>query len=230
MNNKNIISDKDLVLSIFEKIEKANYANEILNIFDDFQIIKKDKIDPIKYPRIKFSVSKNDINDLKKKGRLNDEFEFIFNEKYLEEQSVEFKIMYSILWKNGDLGKENTIIRGILNESQEKESALVFKHFGKYLEDKDKNIPIIDMHTIRAFAFWKIYKNEIDSINNQIRKSKSKTELNIEYYKKLGALTFKEMPLIASYVSWVKSHKLYTNKELSFNIDNVIFALGKYLS
>ena len=76
--------------------------------------------------------------------------------------TIKYKLLYSIIWKNGDLLKVKHIIQGILEseienvdnndkEFVEKQDSLVFYQFGKYLTKKN-NEPIIDQHVVRAFA------------------------------------------------------------------------------
>jgi len=60
------------------------------------------------------------------------------------------KLLYSVLWKNGDLGKERHIVEGVYGNAQDQKSGIVFYEFGGYLQGR--NTFIMDQHTLRCFA------------------------------------------------------------------------------
>src|SRR5690606_32497026 len=97
------------------------------------------------------------------------------------------KLLYSVLWKNGDLLKVKHIIEGIVSEEiDDKENGLVFYQFGKYLA-KMPGEPIIDQHVLRAFGAYKA--------NGDKEKLKR--------LKRLSLITIKEKKLIYEYKSWL---------------------------
>jgi hypothetical protein len=110
--------------------------------------------------------------------------------------------MYSILWKNGDLGKERHIIAGIENYDPTS-NGTVFHQFGRYLSNKKE--PIIDQHTIRAY---KIYIGA-----------------DVEECCKIKAIGNKDTNIVNQYKDWVKNLK---KPNLQYEIDKIIFATGKY--
>ena len=64
-----------------------------------------------------------EINYISMDNRLN------ISKEELDKQSLLTKLLYSIIWKNGDLGKEKHIIEGVLNFNKIDEKGLVFYHF-----------------------------------------------------------------------------------------------------
>ena len=125
-------------------------------------------------------------------------------------------MLYSIVWKNGDLKKIKHIIKGISevnDSSSEQDDALVFYQFGKYLT-KNTGQPIIDQHVIRAFA---VYKS---------------TDYNrVEELQRLETLKKTHKPLINDYINWLQGDELSDEikaiSDYSYYIDKLLFATGK---
>ena len=130
----------------FKKLCSMKSIDEIDALYDEFNIIKKDKT---AYPDIEFNITVNEINELKQKGFITDE-NIITSEISKRDLTALEKLLYSVLWKNGDVKKLKHIICGIYGIET---SATVFNQFGKFLENKDE--PIIDQHVIRAFILYK---------------------------------------------------------------------------
>lgn len=122
--------------------------------------------------------------------------------------------MYAVLWKNGDLKKIKHIIKGINNKDNlVVEEGIVFHQFGRFLTGQIGE-PIIDQHVIRAFA---VYRHHDDD--------------GITKYRKLEALDKKHLLLIKAYKDWLNgatiSSKLKANRDYSYYIDQLLFAVGK---
>lgn len=71
------------------------------------------------------------------------------------------KLLYAVLWKNGDLGKENHLISGIQGKEHQQKFGTVFYEFGGYLSGK--NNYILDQHTLRCFAVYESSEETIAS-------------------------------------------------------------------
>lgn len=199
----------EIVNQVFKKIEEANNVEDVISILLDFE---KYKMSDYAYPQIGFKIEKEEIEALKKNGIITDENLLATN----FEGDTLSKLLYAVLWKNGDLIKIKHIINGIVSEENDdyKESAIVFYQFGKYLTKKGN--PIIDQHTLRAFGIYKANGNSIE----------------IERFRNLSIITKKEKYLIEDYIRWLKTdlkETLRTDKDYSYYVDKVLFAVGKSL-
>jgi len=217
-----------LVERVFDVITTANTLTQIQNLLISEPELKANKINTLKYPRIEFNFSSNDINNLLSKNYISDDYKLKISSIELEKESVLTKLLYSIIWKNGDLGKEKHILEGISNRDKNDDKALVFYQFGKYLGDPSRKEPIVDQHTLRAYGVFLCIKNEIGRIIEKIPNRKKNTApLNDDYYRKLSSTTKKEIPLIQDYKNWIMSHKLYSDIDFVYTLDLVLFSLGK---
>lgn len=130
------------------------------------------------------------------------------------------KLLYLMVWKQGDLDKFDQIIEGmkspkVIEIAYEKEKKpYVFYQFGRHIMYDE---PIVDQHSIRSFVAFielnlisidlKPYKTDFKSITDSSKISKE---------------------LIIHYVKWVKM--LTKNEENEIDkIDEMMFCLGKYL-
>lgn len=207
---------KKITNQVFDLIKKSKTTEDIDKILDTLNIPIKNRMKSDAYPQIKFKLEKSEIdtlinNDLIDKNTLT--FHKNITEKLTDPLT---KLLYSTLWKNGDLKKIKHIIKGITkvnDNSNEQEEALVFYQFGKYLT-KTPGQPIIDQHVIRAYA---VYKSNDDN--------------DIETLRKLETLKKAHKTLINDYINWLQSDEL--NNELkakadyTYFIDKVLFATGK---
>jgi hypothetical protein len=198
------------------KIKKSKNTEDIDRIHESMQIPNKNRMNSDTYPQIKFKLEKSDI-DLLIYNDIIDKDTLIFKKDITAKLTDPLtKLLYSTVWKNGDLKKIKHIIRGVneVNDlSNEQEEALVFYQFGKYLTKKSGQ-PIIDQHVIRAFAVYK-----------------STDDINLETLQKLETLKKKHKPLINDYINWLNSEEL-TNElkaisDYTYYIDKLLFATGK---
>jgi hypothetical protein len=196
-----------LVKEIFEKINEAKTINDLKGI-EEYESLSKYKMDYKNYPRIEFAITEKEINSLFPRNNL-DELTII------PETPLE-KLLYAVIWKNGDLKKIKHIVHGIKNnstEDEEKETGIVFNQFGKYLANRSSQ-PIIDQHVLRAFNYW----THID---------------NSEKAEKITTINKKHLNLINDYKNWIKG--LIANNDLNkmdnseslYLVDRILFALGK---
>jgi hypothetical protein len=196
---------KKLVDKIFKEIEKATTINnlkEILNKFDSKYVMSETK-----YPKIEFSISKEEFDNLNDFSLNDDNIELIND---AVQGNTLAKLLYALAWKNGDLVKLHHIIKGIKNVDEvldDKNDGLVFYQFGKYLTKKN-NEPIVDQHVLRAFAVYK--ETSIEEISN---------------HQKLELINKSNKFLISEYKTWLG--KLKNESGSVYHIDKILFALGK---
>lgn len=108
-----------------------------------------------KFPRLHLRLSKTEMDELKSLEVLNEKMQL--NTKLAEgvlpkgrPMTALEKLMYAMLWKNGDLGKERHLVAGVYNEGHDQKTGTVFYEFGGYLSGR--NNFILDQHTLRCFA------------------------------------------------------------------------------
>ena len=203
----------EIVTQTFEKLLTSKTIDEVERILDDLKIDMKYRMDDKVYPRLKFKITKEEIEELKERG-------VITTDNLLADLSNAdplTKLLYSVSWKNGDLKKVKHIIEGIVSGQQdEKENGLVFYQFGKYLTKKPGE-PIIDQHVLRAFG---VYKANGD-------------KEKIDRFKRLSLITKKEKELIDQYKLWLRTNltkELRDNDNYSYHVDKVLFAVGKSIN
>ncbi len=212
MNNQ---ESKEFSNAIFDRIIQSKSILEIERIADIMNIPTGERMSTDSYPKIEFSINQNEIKSLKDKKIIDANLNFTkdVSSKLTDPLS---KLLYSISWKNGDLKKIKHIIKGIEDgedDSIQKDDALVFYQFGKYLTKKSGQ-PIIDQHVIRSYA---IYCSEnLEEIGR---------------LRKLKTLNKSHKILINQYKLWLSSNQL--NQELkneadyTYYIDKLLFATGK---
>jgi hypothetical protein len=214
---------QDQIKGIFKQIENATSIEELKSIENQDQYAylkdKKFNIPESKYPRLDISLTKEDITSLKEKNFLDKDGvlckSIATKNDLLTPLSPLEKLLYSILWKNGDLGKEKHIHDGVIGRD-DKKNALVFYYFGKHLAEKSN--PIIDQHVIRA---WKSFKAVNDESQN--------------FEEKLGEkdVTRKDKEVCEDYIDWQNKIKMKIKKDVhidfAYYVDRLLFALGKYL-
>ena len=200
----------EIIRRTFEKLLKSKTVDEVEEILDDLEIDKKNRMDDNSYPRLKFKITKEEINGLKENGIITADnlLTDISNADTLT------KLLYAVSWKNGDLKKVKHIIEGIISgQEDDKENGIVFYQFGKYLTKKSGE-PIIDQHVLRAFG---IFKADGD-------------KEKIEKLRRLSLITKREKELIEQYKQWLQTdltNELRDNDNYSYHVDKVLFAVGK---
>lgn len=205
---------KHYIDQIFNSIEQALSIQDLENILNSNELLVKNKMDVNSYPKIEFSITENEIQELLVNGYLNSDLTFsnTISSKITDPLT---KLLYSIVWKKKDLKKEKQIIKGILGVKElnkKMNSSLVFYQFGKYLT-KLQGQPIIDQHVIRAFRIYmETDNNKIDSI----RKIKALNKRHEDYF------TEYKLWLVNGIKPELKRQQNYTDY-----IDKILFAAGK---
>jgi hypothetical protein len=206
---------KELVKTVFSLIEKAKSTDDILSIINCQEIsefnhlLVKNAVKTNTFPQINFQFTKDDVKVLENYFE-NDEFKI---------KDPLSKLLYSLAWKNGDLGKIKRIYEGVvaeLNNSDEKvNQALVFHQFGKHLANPVGQ-PIIDQHVIRAYAIY-VSEGLIDD--------------DIDKIRRIEEITLKHNHFVDGYVNWIKgiTEKLdiKDKRDFIYQVDRLLFAVGK---
>lgn len=207
VDNMNDEEAKNLVDNIFSKIESANSFEELEQIEID-ESIAKFKMDLEKYPPLKLVINEKDIDKLIETGIIDKSSLSFIDDVDSKIEDPLAKLLYAILWKQGDLLKISHVLKGIRRNGNDSKSGVVFHQFGRHLSNPE-NEPIIDQHVIRAFA---------------IRQESEK----IKYWRKLGLITNKEahITIVDEYCAWLKNSKGWSKKEIDI-VDKILFATGK---
>ena len=209
------------VAKLFKAIEQAKSFNDLIEIERSDQFTDKERGQNFpgrRYPQLKFSITPDDIVTLKESKLLEEDGSLSLNcaSEDILKTPLE-KLLFSVLWKNGDLGKEKHITDGIMgnrdNRRVKDETGLVFYFFGKHLIQKTN--PIIDQHVIRAFMLYEVVNNK-----------------NYEDYKKIvgkETVNTKDKPICLKYIKWQNEHVLKKADPamFSYHLDRLLFGLGK---
>jgi hypothetical protein len=214
---------KILVNEIFNLVENlalnTEVSKQISDIFKKYPFLLRTKPNTAKFPRLRFNLNIDDINNLKRNKLINENNKISLEHFDLANLSPLEKLLYSILWKQGDLGKEKHIISGVLNSSQG-DDGLVFYYFGQHLQCKLEN-PIVDQHVIRAFRVKECH--ELEKIKN----------IRIKDFNIGKKDSIDKKNVIENYLNWHKSirikHEKNQQEDLTYNLDLLFFALGKFI-
>ncbi len=196
---------------VFDAIQKATTIHEIEKIADSHAELKNNKMQEEKYPKIMFGILPEEIRALEGSNTIDNNF-YLSSDISSRLSDPLTKLLYAVIWKNGDLRKINHIIKGILstegNEyNQEKSASVVFYQFGRHLAHS-KEEPIIDQHVIRAFGVFK--------------------GLNLRHLKTVTGKDHKK--LINEYKLWLTDalkEELKCIPDYKFHIDRLLYSLGK---
>lgn len=219
----------ELIKKVFSFIEKNELTESSLDDLTkeleeqsiDVSLIKsfkENKFNTKQYPKLNITIGcdkegniiQSEIEHLES---ISDKNFKKLTEHVEKSDDVYLKLLYAIVWKQGDLTKLDGIIKGITNKSDESKTGTTFKSFGKHLRDKSN--PIIDQHVIRAYL-------AITDTNNQhlyaIRKLKDN-------------FIDKKQKEIENYKTWLNNiyqstiHK--DNIDFFYYVDQILFTLGK---
>ena len=210
---------KVLIDTIFSLISNATTIHDLQNILEHPALLKS-RMDNSKYPKIEFSISDKEIESMIDSGILNSDLTFS-NTISSQLKDPITKLLYAMIWKNGDLKKEKHICQGILDSNKvevNRKSTFVFYQFGKYLT-KTKGQPIIDQHVLRAFAIF--VEIEGENVNEE----------KVDEIRRTTILKVGDVDLIKKYKTWLLSVSLNDeNKnflDYTYYIDKILFATGK---
>jgi hypothetical protein len=144
LNMMEVIKHQQTVDGLRSAIHSMEFGDDVLK-----------KAPGEKFPRMRLRLAIEEMNELKKCGVLTEELQLSsrLSSGVLangQEMSTLEKLLYSVLWKNGDLGKERHIVEGVYGSPRHQKTGTVFYEFGGYLQGR--NTFILDQHTLRCFA------------------------------------------------------------------------------
>jgi len=142
----------------FNDLIKSENKEALEKLFDKHNIKRKDKNT---YPDLEINISLEEIKILKEKSIITNENDLNTSLAKNTDLTPLEKLLYAVIWKNGDLIKIKHIISGIYGKST---TGKVFNQFGRHLRNKDE--PIIDQHVLRAYIYY-ISDEIIKDINNK---------------------------------------------------------------
>jgi XTP/dITP diphosphohydrolase len=208
---------KEFINNVFDHIVKSENIETLNSILDNEDLLKRNNVGFEIYPKLEFEISVEDIKSLISSGVIDQTNHNLNLNISSGLKDPLTKLLYAIIWKNGDLKKIKHIINGILeSEDTEKnqDGAVVFYQFGKHLANSQSN-PIIDQHVIRAFSIYKVNNLE-----------------EVESFRKLNLLDKKHTNIISEYKDWIMQGKnisshLKLQKDYTYYIDKILFAAGK---
>ncbi len=128
MNNISDEEAKIFVDKTFGLIKTAKTIDDLKNILKESSLLTNYMIDNIKYPKIDFQISSEEIKELKNKNFITKEDKFS-SELASKNFDTLTKLLYALAWKNGDLVKVHHIVKGILSSNDQdiyEEDAIVF--------------------------------------------------------------------------------------------------------
>lgn len=210
------IEENELTKNSFDKL--IHECNNELSENTLLKLFKGNQFDTQQYPRLNFTIGcDKEGNEIQSEI---ENLEAISNKNYekltshVEKSNDAYlKLLYSLVWKQGDLTKLDGIIKGIMNKSEESKTGTTFKAFGKHLRDRSN--PIIDQHVMRAYL--------------AITETKDKNLSLIRLLK--DNFIDKKQKEIENYKTWLnnlyqsKIHK--DNKDFFYYVDQILFTLGK---
>ena len=210
------IEGNKLTESSFEKL--INECNKELNENTLLELFKNNRFDVQQYPRLNFTIGcdkegneiASEIENLETISNKN--FEKLTS--HVEKSNDAYlKLLYSLVWKQGDLTKLDGIIKGITNKYDESKTGTTFKAFGKHLRDRSN--PIIDQHVIRAYLAITDTTNQNLFLIRQLKDNFiDKKQKEIENYK--------------IWLNNLYQSKIHNgNTDFLYYADQILFTLGK---
>ena len=151
-------TSKQLIVDLMQCIRTSSHSVELIERVKTIDIWGEEILQRMpgeKFPRLRLELTPEDMNELKKSEVLTDDL-CVTTELAKgvlpngQPMTALEKLLYSVLWKNGDLGKEHHIVEGVYGNEQKKRTGKVFYEFGGYLSGR--NSFILDQHTLRCFA------------------------------------------------------------------------------
>ena len=199
--NKEFMTDGDVIIlvnNIFSKIHDSRTISELESIPKEHP--SKFKYDENKYPPLKFEFSEEEIKSIKNIFEDSN----INLQQFLKDPIA--KLLYALIWKQGDLAKLKPIVEGMIEEQElQKKEAAIFRQFGRHLKNRDE--PIVDQHVLRAYG---VFKNRGDIFKvSSIRKQEKF-----------------QFEMIKCYRDWFKKNKLSEAGSGTVQ-DHILFGLGK---
>lgn len=212
MNNLEALK---LVEATFAEILKAEKVSGLREIVAANATLKRWQMDRGKYPELQLHLTAEDVRSLRAE-KLDDDLRLHADLSARLETPLE-KLLYAIVWKQGDLQKVGQILEGALEAAEP--TALrhgqpqVFKQFGRHLANRAE--PIVDQHVLRAFELYE-QRNTTDPA--KVKAIREKDNWN------------RDVACIERYKQWLREHfsaRQSAEADYVVNADMVLFALGR---
>jgi hypothetical protein len=113
---------KKMIDKVFDDIMKVESISNLLCIIKQYPLMNNNQVDAEKYPFLELTLTPSEISSLKKKGILDEKQGVLTKALAVKVNKLTplEKLLYSIIWKNGDLGKERHIVDGIESVTKKK--------------------------------------------------------------------------------------------------------------
>jgi len=197
------------ISTLFEELEKCTDIGQVDTLLEEFKIDKRYYLNTKAYPQLQFNISKEEIESFVTKNILNETFAIDDDGKKMDTAT---KLLYAILWKQGDLKKISHILKGIMDLEHAEKHGAVFHQFGKHLRTKEE--PIVDQHVLRAFGIYLNSGNENEAFR----------------IRKMAQLESRDKGLIEDYKQWLNNklnQRLRRQVNYRYHVDKLLFAVGK---
>jgi hypothetical protein len=196
----------------FHELESITNLEKLNQFIDRNKLGDRIKNFYEKYPSFDFSLTKSDIDQLKKSEVITADHKL--NPKNFSKDPLT-KLLAAVLWKNGDIHKVQHLIDGITGrEGDRTPYSLVFKQYGASLADHQQ--PIVDQHVLRAYELYKLQEFSEAAVA-KLRKK--------ELYKSA------DKKVLDSYRTWfqdrIKQIPPQEQPEFREKLDKILFLLGK---
>lgn len=200
------------IKSRFQELETLDSLEKLYKFIDDKGLLNDIQAFYTKYPSFDFSLTKSDIDQLKKSEVITADHKL--DPKNFSKDPLA-KLLAAVLWKNGDIHKVQHLIDGITGrEGDRTPYSLVFKQYGASLASEQE--PIVDQHVLRAYELYSLQEFSEAKVS-KLRKK--------ELYKS------SDKSVLDSYRTWfqnmIKRVAHQEQTEFREKLDKVLFLLGK---
>ncbi len=213
---------KALVTELFDRIRLSKTIDALNSITKEFkygELLEKN-MPGDKFPRLRFRITDDEVNALKKIGVLSENMQLspelangvLAGGKALNPLE---KLLYSVLWKNGDLGKEKHLISGIIGKRHDQKHGTVFNEFGGYVSGRHSYI--LDQHTLRCFAVYASSDEKIASARS-IDSIDGTNQNHIDWIN-----SYKE------FYKAISLNILCDKSDFFYSLDRLLFGAGKLI-
>ena len=173
-----------------------------------------------KFPRMRLRLTCEEMDELQRIGALSNELQLksaLASGKLANGQQLSAleKLLYAVLWKNGDLGKERHIVAGVYGKEHQQKTGTVFYEFGAYLQGK--NSFIMDQHTLRCFAV-------ASSDGEQLEQARQ-----LELIDRTQPQHTKWMGMYVDFYERIEQQRKIAAKDFLYEIDRLFFGAGKLI-
>lgn len=213
---------KSLVIELFDRIRSSKTLDDLNLIPKNFmhgEFLEKN-MPGDKFPRLRLRITDAEVNTLKQMGVLSEQMQLspdLANGVLAHGKTLSplEKLLYSVLWKNGDLGKEHHLISGILGNGHNQKFGAVFYEFGGYVSGKHSYI--LDQHTLRCFAIYE---------------SSDETIASARSLELIDGTNPKHIDWMNSYKEFyeaISTDILCDKSDFLYSVDRLLFGAGKLI-